>query len=108
MDKQNPDKHEDTYNRIIGFYDFAEELIDTVESKEVADPVSQLEFIEPIVRQIEEATDLLAAEYREFIRSGKKPNFLARRKVAKALKSIYAALDECKSAGGDTDEEQIK
>ena len=92
------DRQEDTYNKIIGFYDLAEELIDTVEDKSTADPISQLEFIEPIVQQIEEATDNLAAEYRDFIRTGKAPGFLARRKVAKSLKSIYSSLDDCKNA----------
>lgn len=98
MEEIGPDKQEDTYNKIIGFYDFAEELIDTVDDKKTKDPVAQLEFVEPVVMQIEGATDILAEEYREFIRTGKKPNFLARRKVAKSLKNVYAAVDECKKA----------
>ena len=55
--------HEENYNSIIRFYDLAEELIDTVESKEIEDPSTQLDFIEPLVEQIEEATDVLAEEY---------------------------------------------
>jgi len=90
------DKHEKTYNEIISFYDFAEELIDTVESERVRDPVNQLEFIEPLVEQIEHATDALAEEYRTFLKTGKRPGFLVRRKIAKSLKSIYESLGECK------------
>lgn len=101
MNENDKDYQEETYNKIIDFYDFAEELIDTVDDKGVKDPVSQLEFIEPIVKQIEEAADTLAEEYRAYIRTGKKPNFLTRRKVAKSLKNIYAALDECKGAADE-------
>ena len=90
------DKQEKTYNEIISFYDFAEELIDTVEDKATADPVTQLDFVEPLVEQIEQATDELAEEYREFLKTGKKPGFLVRRRIAKSLKNIYEALGECK------------
>ncbi len=94
MTNENDSNNEETYNKIISFYDFAEELIDTVEHPEVNDPVSQLEFVEPLVQRIEEATDILSAEYREYIRTGDRPNFMARRKVAKALQTIYAALGQ--------------
>ncbi len=90
------DKHEKTYNELISFYDFAEELIDTVENEAVSDPVNQLEFIEPLVEQIEIATDSLAEEYRNFLQTGKRPGFLVRRKIAKSLKNIYESLGECK------------
>ena len=90
------DKHEKTYNELISFYDFAEELIDTVENADVKDPVHQLEFIEPLVEQIELATDALAEEYRTFLQTGKRPGFLVRRKIAKSLKNIYESLGECK------------
>lgn len=90
------DKHEKTYHDIISFYDFAEELVDTVEKAQVKDPVAQMEFIEPLVEQIEFATDALAEEYRNFLRTGKKPGFLTRRRIAKALKDIYEVLGECR------------
>jgi hypothetical protein len=90
------DRYEKTYKEIISFYDFAEELIDTVEHKNVKDPVHQLEFIEPIIEKIELATDSLAEEYRHFIKTGKKPGFLVRRKIAKSLKEIYESLGTCK------------
>jgi len=100
MNDESPssnNRQEETYNKIIGFYDLAEDLIDTVEDKATVDPISQLEFIEPIVNQIEEATDELATQYRDFIRTGKTPGFLVRRKIAKSLKAIYTALDACRT-----------
>lgn len=88
-------KHEETYNQIISFYDFAEALINTVEYDTVTDPASQLAFIEPLVRQIEEATDLLAEEYRNFVKTGKKPGRTTRKKIEQSLAQIYLALDTC-------------
>lgn len=86
-----------TYNAIISFYDLAEKLIDSVEHPEIKDPVAQLEYIEPIVKQIEEATDILAEEYRNFVKSGKKPGFLAKKKIEKAIREVNQSIIECKN-----------
>jgi uncharacterized protein Yka (UPF0111/DUF47 family) len=90
------DKHEKTYNDIIRFYDFAEHLVDTVHNETVTDPVTQLEFIEPLVEEVEKATDDLAEAYRTFLRTGKKPGFLAKRKIVQSIKNIYEVLGKCK------------
>ena len=95
-------ENEETYAKIVSFYDFAEELIDTVEDDSTEDPVTQLEFVEPIVSTIEESTDILAEEYRNFIRTSKSPGLLIRRKIAKSLKKIYSALNICKMAKNNT------
>ncbi|MCE3233730.1 MAG: hypothetical protein K0R98_1987 [Rickettsiaceae bacterium] len=97
MDTNSKDKHEKAYNDIIKFYDFAEELLDTVESPEVQDPVAQLEFVEPLVEKIENATDILAEEYRNFIKSGKISGFMTKKRVEKSLKRINEALIECQN-----------
>lgn len=91
------DKHSGTYEAIIGFYDLAEKLVDSVEHPGVKDPVSQLDFVEPIVKQLEEATDILSEEYRNFVATGKKPGFLAKKKIEKAIRTINIALLECKN-----------
>lgn len=96
MPTDTAEKHGKTYNAIVGFYDLAEQLIDSVEHPDVKDPVSQLDFVEPIVQQLEEATDILSEEYRNFVTTGKKPGFLAKKKLEKAIQSIYAALETCK------------
>jgi hypothetical protein len=98
MDPNSKDAQEKAYNDIIKFYDFAEELIETVENPAVADPVAQLEFVEPLVEKIESATDILAEEYRNFIKSGKAPGFMAKKKVEKSLKRLNEALLECEQA----------
>jgi hypothetical protein len=102
MDSASKDKHEKAYNDIIKFYDFAEELIDSVEDPSVADPVAQLEFVEPLVVKIENATDVLAEEYRNFIKSGKSPGFMTKKRVEKSLKRIYEALGECEDASNES------
>jgi hypothetical protein len=95
-ENSSKDKHEKAYNDIIKFYDFAEELIESVENPELEDPIAQLEFVEPLVEKIETATDILAEEYRNFIKTGKSPGFLAKKKVEKSLKMIQSAIEECR------------
>ncbi len=90
------EKHGKTYNAIVSFYDLAEKLVDSVEHPDVKDPISQLDFIEPIVKQLEEATDILSEEYRNFVATGRKPGFLAKKKIENAIKSVNAALLTCK------------
>lgn len=101
MQPEDMDKHGKTYNAIIGFYDLAEKLIDSVEHPDIKDPVSQLDFVEPIVKQLEEATDILSEEYRNFVTTGIKPGFLAKKKIEKAIRSINMALLECKKNLGN-------
>lgn len=88
--------HEQTYSSIIRFYDLAEQLIKTVESNKIIDPVAQLDFIEPMVKEVEEATDTIAEEYRNFVQSGKKPGLFARKRIEKSLENIYTVLGKCK------------
>ena len=95
-DKKN--KQNQTYESIVGFYDLAEQLVDSVEHPDVEDPVSQLDFVEPIVMQLEEATDLLSEEYRNFVATGQKPGFLAKKNIEKAIKNINIAILECKES----------
>jgi len=58
----------------------------TDENPKVKDPISQLEFVEPLVKQIEDSTDVLAEEYREFIKTGKKTWFFSKKKDCKVVK----------------------
>ena len=97
MQPDNVKKHGDIYEAIVSFYDLAEKLIDSVEHADIKDPVSQLDFVEPIVKQLEEATDILSEEYRNFVTTGRKPGFLARKKIENAIKTVNLALLECKA-----------
>lgn len=96
MQPDNPEKHSEVYDAIVDFYNLAEKLVDSIEHPEVTDPVSQLDFVEPIVKQLEEATDVLSEEYRNFVKTGKKPGFIARKKIEKAIRTVNAILIECK------------
>jgi len=89
-------KHEETYNNILGFYDLAEQIIDSVQHPDIQDKVSYLDVVEPIVQQLEGATDILSEEYRNFVATGKKPGFLMKIKTEKALNSIFTTLTNCK------------
>jgi|GEM_PF-6627235 len=93
---ENIKKHEETYNSILGFYDLAEQLIDSVQHPDIQDKVSYLDFVEPIVEQLEGATDILSEEYRNFVATGKKPGFLTKIKIEKALNNIVTTLTNCK------------
>jgi hypothetical protein len=92
----NIKKHEEAYNNILGFYNLAEQLIDSVQHPDIHDKVSYLDFIEPIVEQLEVSTDILSEEYRNFVATGKKPGFLTKIKIEKALNNIVSTLTNCK------------
>lgn len=99
MENKALTEQEEVYNNIISFYDFAEELVNSVEDQATKDPIAQLELVEPLVSRIEDATDTLSEEYRSYVTSGKTPGFLGRRKNAKSLKMIYYVLGECINPG---------
>ena len=92
----NKEHHEQTYASILKFYDFAEKLVGTVEHEFIRDPVAQLEFIEPLVVELEEATDLLAGEYRDFVRTGILPGVFSRKRIEQALGRLHAVIQTCK------------
>lgn len=91
------EQHENTYSSILKFYDFAEKLVSTVENEMVNDPAMQLDIIEPLVEQLEEATDVLSEEYRNFVRTGKEPGVFAKKRIEKAMGKIYASIQFCKN-----------
>ena len=84
-----------TYEKLMSFYDLAEELIDTVEHKNIESPLAQMEFIEPLVERVEHATDVLTEEYRYFASSGKTPDEERKVRIENALTSIYDVLGRC-------------
>lgn len=94
----NKSEHEDAYNEIMKFYDYAEELIDIVESKDIEDPAEQIDIVEPLVLEIEESTEVLAEEYRNFVRQGgnKQPNILSRKRIETAFRNLFLAVQKCK------------
>lgn len=87
---------EQRYNEIATLYDLAGELVDTTESKLVADPEEQLRLIEPLVHEMGEATDILTEEFVLIAESTrpKKKNRASKSHIEAALRRIYTAIHE--------------
>jgi hypothetical protein len=88
---------ESKYNDITRLYDFAEELVSTVESQFVADPTLQLEIVEPLIRDIGEATDVLAEEFifvAEGVKGKGKNNKANKSRIEGSLRRILAAIGD--------------
>ena len=107
MDSNTKQQYEEEYAKIILFYDLAEELIDTVEAAHNGDPHKQLEFVEPLVQQVEAATDIIAEQYREFVENGKKPGIFGRRRIERALSDIYEVINLCKEVQQNSNSTKI-
>jgi hypothetical protein len=87
------------YQEITRLYDFAEELVSTVESEFVKDPEMQLEIVEPLVNELSDATDVLAEEFL-FIAESKKydtPGKASKAHIEASLRKIFAAIADYQS-----------
>ena len=83
------------YNDITALYDYAEELVATVESQFVQDPDEQLSIVEPLINDIGDAADLLGEEFILVAESRRgKANKSSKTRVESALRKIYVALGE--------------
>lgn len=87
--------HEYIYSSIISFYNLAEDLISTVEDDMNDDFPKNLDLIEPLVENLEEATDILVNYYRDFVKSNRRPNFFAKKKIEKAVDNIQDVIIKC-------------
>lgn len=95
-------EHEDTYNEIMKFYDLAEELVDTIEDKRNPNPTHQLEVVEPLIEEIEQSTDVIAEEYRKFVKKGaQKPNLLSKKRIETALRNMFLAVKKCQISASE-------
>lgn len=86
---------EASYHEITMLYDYAEELVATVEQKHV-DPDAQLALVEPLINDLGEATDVLSEEFINIAESRKRNVPLKVRKahIEAALRKVYLAMDE--------------
>jgi hypothetical protein len=82
------------YNEITTLYDYAEELVATVESEFVADPAAQLEIVEPLIAEIGDATDVLTEEFVLIAESRhhKHQSKASKKRIEGALRKIYVAV----------------
>jgi len=98
-----PKKHEYSmeecetkYNEITKLYDYAEELVSTVESELVNDPSSQLEIVEPLINEIGDATDTLTQEFILIAESKKNKSQCkaSKTQIEGALRKIFTAIND--------------
>lgn len=84
------------YLEITNLYDIAEELVNTVESKLVSDPDSQLEIVEPLINDIGDAADVLTQEFIYIAESKKNkgPMKASKTNIEGALRKMFAAIND--------------
>ena len=86
---------ENRYNDITALYDYAEELVSTVESQFVQDPEAQMSIVEPLINEVSEAADLLGEEFILIAESQKgKPGMASKPRIEGALRKIYLAIGD--------------
>ncbi len=90
------DDLEARHNEITALYDLAEELVATVESDFVSNPGAQLDIVEPLIRDISDASDVLSEEF-VFIAEGhrsKNPGRASKTRIEAALRKMYASIND--------------
>jgi hypothetical protein len=92
------DDLEARYQEVVKLYDYAEELVATVESDFISDPDAQLLIVEPLINEIADAADVLAQEFM-YIAEGQKNKNPGKNKGSKthiegSLRKIFAAITD--------------
>ena len=87
------------YEEVTALYDFAEDLVSTVESQFVADPEQQLNIVEPLINDLSDATDILSEEFILIAESKKykNKNKASKTRIEASLRKIYVAISEYQS-----------
>ena len=98
------EEFESKYQEITKLYDYAEELVSTVESQFVKDPAAQLQVVEPLINELSDATDVLTEEFL-FIAESKRyktPGKVSKAHIESSLRKIFAALADYQARVRDT------
>ena len=90
--EKNLQQLEEQYDVIMRLYDLADELADTVTSRFVENPQSQMKIVEPLINQLGSSADELTEEFINLAEGKMKRS--TRNRVEAALRKIYNALDE--------------
>lgn len=82
------------YLDITVLFDYAEELVCTVESEFVKSPAQQLAVVEPLIHELGDATDMLTDEFVLIAESkkGKGQSKASKSRIEGALRKIYVAV----------------
>ena len=100
----NKEQHR-AFEAIIKLYDLAEELLETTFHESITDQEKHLAFIEPLIENIEEATDHLVDEYTALVKQEKEFSPSSKEKLEMSLQKIHNAIDQCKRV---IEEEEIE
>ncbi|MBY0406474.1 MAG: hypothetical protein K2Q01_02190, partial [Rickettsiales bacterium] len=84
------------YLEITTLFDMAEELVNTVESRLVQNPDTQLEIVEPLINEIGDAADVLTQEFIYIAESKKNKTTMKASKtnIEGALRKLFAAVHD--------------
>ncbi len=90
------DEYETKYLEITQLFDYAEELVATVESKFVSNPERQVDIVEPLINEIGEAADILCEEFLLIAESKRKKTSSRANKshIEASLRRLFAALTD--------------
>lgn len=85
-----------TYERIMSFYDIAEEMIDVVEKGEVTRPEAQVKNLVALVAQVEESAEILTDLLVLVVETGETLHGKEKRKAEIALRKLLSAIEKFK------------
>lgn len=85
---------EKTYNKIIEYYNYADELIRIAENSKTGLSQEQFDIIEDLVEVIEKSADKLTQEYIEFVRGSESEEILS--ETRKSINDISSKIEECR------------
>lgn len=93
--KMATSRQEKTYNEIIEYYNFADQLIKEVEDSKHELAEKQFAIVEEVVEKLEDCADKLTSDYIEYVKNGESDKML--QTVRLTLNEIMSKIEECKS-----------
>lgn len=99
--KEIIDEFDIVYGNIVKLYDHAENILNATYHESVTDHEAFLAEIEPIVKQIEDTANAVAADFAFVIESGAEPTNAMKRRVNTALRKMLFTIEEYKTSFKD-------
>jgi hypothetical protein len=90
------DDYKGDYQDITALYDYADELICSVNNFKVKAPQEQLDLVEPLVNEITDVTDILTEEF-ILVAESKKPRStskFSKKNIESALRRAFVAIND--------------
>lgn len=92
ISKLKKEQQEEFYNEILKFYDFAEDLIDIIESPESEEQEIQANLAIPVIEQVQNSTDVIAESYLSNVKNNGISSGKDIKKVEIAMRKIFAVV----------------